>query len=202
MRRHLVLAVALGLTAVAFILFSACDLLPFDEFEPTGSGFNLNADIELVSVTGSPQTNDNGPMTMAMTVRTRSGSAESQQLPAGLCFKRRRTENQHIAILKQQEITTGAGTRTCQLGTFCLNKNRFQPNAGDTYDLGPVTDNAELRQIISLIAGKDISGGGNMWMVQRAVYLVTDSTGLTPAYIDSMNALPPAPGRLGPAARR
>ena len=30
-------------------------------------------------------------------------------------------------------------------------------------------------------------------MVQRAVQMVTDSTGLTQAYIDSLNALPPEP---------
>jgi hypothetical protein len=33
----------------------------------------------------------------------------------------------------------------------------------------------------------------NMHMVQRAVYMVTDSTGLTPEYIDSLQALPDIP---------
>jgi hypothetical protein len=195
MHRHATPAVAARLSFAALLLLSACDLLPIDDFEPTGSSFALNADIELVSITGSPQTSDYGPMTMAMTISSRSGTTETDRLPAGLCFRRRRTENQHIAILKQQEVTTGTGTRVCQLGAFCLNRNRFQPNVGDTYDLGPVTDNAGLRQIIGLIAAKDISDGNDMWMVQRAVYLVTDSTGLTQAYIDSLNALPPATGR-------
>lgn len=195
MRIRPVAASALRLLASALAFIAACDLLPIDDFEPTGASFALNTDIKLVSLTGSPQTSDYGPMTMAMTISSRSGTTETDRLPAGLCFRRRRTENQHIAILKQQEVTTGTGTRVCQLGAFCLNRNRFQPNAGDTYDLGPVTDNAGLRQIINLISAKDISDGNNMWMVQRAVYLVTDSTGLTQAYIDSLNALPPDIGQ-------
>jgi hypothetical protein len=70
------------------------------------------------------------------------------------------------------------------------------PDRGDTFDLGPTTDDPELNQLVDLVRDKDISAGGAMWMVQRAVYLVTDSTGLTQAYIDSINALPDETGRF------
>jgi hypothetical protein len=53
-----------------------------------------------------------------------------------------------------------------------------------------MTDNAELQQIVSLVKDKDISRATDMSMVQHAVQMVTDSTGLTQAYIDSINALP------------
>ena len=55
-----------------------------------------------------------------------------------------------------------------------------------------MTDNAELLQIVHLVKDKNISGYTDMWMVQRAVWMVTDSTGLTQAYIDSLDALPNA----------
>jgi len=53
-----------------------------------------------------------------------------------------------------------------------------------------MTDNAGLQQIVGIVKNKDISNASNMFMIQRAVQMVTDSTGLTQVYIDSLNALP------------
>lgn len=179
--------------AAVLLLVAGCDLLAPAEFDPTGTTFNLNTDINVVSTTGSPQTNSNGPMTMAMTVASKSGSVTSAVLPAGLFFRRQNSSNQHVILLKDQTITTAAsGNRTIQLGAFCCNRTLRQPGVDDAYDIGPVTDDADLQRIISLVRSKDISDGNNMWMVQRAVWMVTDSTGLTQAYVDSINALPAA----------
>jgi len=176
-------------TALA-LLFLACDLLPTNEFEPTGTQFNINPDINVVSITGDPDINVMGPMTIAFKTVSRTSSIESDVLPAGLLLVRRNNQTQHLLFLKDQPVTAQTSTTKTLVGTFCCNKHRAIPDAGDTFDLGPVTDNPELQQIVSLVKNKDISNSSNMWMVQRAVQMVTDSTGLTQAYIDSINALP------------
>lgn len=181
----------LRLTAAALLLLVlACDLLPLDEFQPTGTQFTLNSDIQVASITGNPNLSNYGPFTMGMTVSSRTGSTVTDVLPAGLLLVRRDNSTQHMLLLKDQTVTAGSGSSTVLLGAFCCNEHRSSPDAGDAYDIGPVTDNSDLARLASIVKGKDISRGTDMWMVQRAVYLVTDSTGLTQAYIDSVNALP------------
>ncbi|MBM3331857.1 hypothetical protein FJY68_08410 [candidate division WOR-3 bacterium] len=183
--------VARGAAALV-LLFLACDMLPTDEFEPTGTPFTLNSDIRVVSITGDPDLSDMGPMTLACNAVSRTSGTESDVLPAGLLLVRRNNQTQHLLFLKDQPVTAGVLTTKTLLGAFCCNKYRNIPDAGDTFDLGPVTDNNELNQIVGIVRHKDISGHNDMWMVQRAVQMVTDSTGLTQAYIDSLNALPNA----------
>jgi hypothetical protein len=173
------------------LLFLACDLLPTDEFEPTGTDFSINANINVISITGNPDISPKGPMTLGMTTASRTSGIESDVLPAGLLFRRRANTTQHLLLLKDHAITATTTNTLEKLGSFCCNMRRAQPDIGDTFDIGPITDNAELQQLVGLVRHKDVSRGTDMWMVQRAVYLVTDSTGLTQAYIDSINALPP-----------
>jgi hypothetical protein len=178
-------------SAVALaLLLLACDLLPTDEFEPTGSQFNINPNIEVVSITGDPDLSEMGPMTIALKMVSRTSSVESDVLPAGLLLRRRNNLTQHLLFLKDHRIAAGTSTTKALLGTFCCNKHRDIPDVADTFALGPMTDNAELQQIVSLVKDKDISRATDMSMVQHAVQMVTDSTGLTQAYIDSINALP------------
>jgi len=172
------------------LLFLACDLLPDGEFEPTGTRFNINSNINVIKITGDPDLSPYGPFTMGMTIVSRTSGVESDVLPAGLLLKRRTNTTQHMLLLKSHAITAGTSNSVARLGTFCCNQFRASPDTGDYFDIGPVTDNADLQQLVSLVQHKDISNGTNMWMVQRAVWLVTDSTGLTQAYIDSINALP------------
>jgi hypothetical protein len=187
--KNLVLRATLALT----LLFLACDILTVNEFEPTGSQFTINPNINVISITGDPDLNDMGPMTVAFRAASRTPGTESDVLPAGLLLVRRNNQTQHLLFLKDQAITEQTSPTKTLLGTFCCNKYRNIPDAGDTFDLGPVTDNAELQQIIGIVKNKDISGSSNLFMVQRAVQMVTDSTGLTQAYVDSLNALPPEP---------
>jgi hypothetical protein len=178
-----------GALALA-LLFLACDVLTVNEFQPTGTQFDLNTNINVLSITGDPRTSDMGPMTIAFNAASRTSTTESDVLPAGLLLVRRNNQTQHLLFLKDQPVTATVLTTKTLLGTFCCNEHRNIPDAGDTFDLGPMTDNAELRQIVDSLQHKDISNGTNMWMVQRAVYMVTDSTGLTQAYLDSIRALP------------
>ncbi|HTW92447.1 MAG TPA: hypothetical protein VMH22_12160 [bacterium] len=172
------------------LLFLACDQLLTNEFQPSGTQFNINSNINVISITGSPDLSPYGPFTMGMTIASRSSGTATDVLPAGLLLKRRVNNTQHMLLLKPQSVAADTAGSTVLLGVFCCNKNRPSPDAGDTFDIGPVTDNSDLLQIVGLVQHKDISSGSNMWIVQRAVYMVTDSTGLTQAYIDSLNALP------------
>jgi len=43
------------------LLFLACDLLPTGEFEPTGTQFTINSNINVTSITGDPDLSDMGP---------------------------------------------------------------------------------------------------------------------------------------------
>jgi len=178
-----------GALALALLLV-ACDLLPTGEFEPTGTQFSIDPDINVVSITGNPDLSPNGPFTMGMTIVSRTSSVESDVLPGGLLLRRRVNNTQHMLLLKSHAIAAGPSNSVALLGTFCCNKLRASPDLGDTFDIGPVTDNDDLREIVALVQHKDISRGTDMWMVQRAVYMVTDSTGLTQDYVDSLNALP------------
>ena len=186
--KNLVLRAALALA----LLFLACDVLTVNEFEPTGTQFTINSNIKVLSITGDPRTNDMGPMTIAFRDSSRTSGTESAVLPAGLLLRRRNSQTQHLLFLKDQTITAQTSPTKTLVGTFCCNKYRNIPDAGDTFDLGPVTDNAELLQIVDLVKNKNISGYTDMPLVQRAVQMVTDSTGLTQAYIDSLDALPNA----------
>jgi hypothetical protein len=179
-------------TLTLALLFIACDMLPTDEFEPTGTQFALNSNINVISITGDPDLSDQGPVTLAFNAVSRTSSTQSDVLPAGLLLVRRNSQTQHLLFLKDQAVTANVLTTKTLLGAFCCNKYRNIPDAGDTFDLGPITDNADLQQVISIVENKNISGYNDMWMVQRAVQMVTDSTGLTQAYIDSLNALPSA----------
>ena len=186
--------------AVAFALLGllACDVLQDKEFEPTGTTFNLNGNIRVVSITGDPHVpppEAQGPIGLGMTISSRTSSIETDELPAGLFLKRRKNDTQHMIILKPRVITTGAtGNTTVLLGTYCCNKGIPSPDEGDTFDIGPITDNEDLLQIAELVRNKDISGYTDQFVVQRAVNMVTDSTGLTQAYIDSLDALPDETG--------
>jgi len=172
------------------LLLLACDLLPTGEFEPTGTAFALNLNISVVSITGDPDVVGTGPMTIAFKASSRTSSTESDVLPAGLLFVRRNNQTQHLLFLKDQTVTAGVATTKTLVGTFCCNKHRAIPDAGDTFDLGPITDDPGLLQIVGIVKNKDVSGYADMYVVQRAVQMVTDSTGLTQDYIDSLNALP------------
>ncbi len=181
------------LPVLLLLLLAGCDYLGTGEFEPTGTPFNLNPQLDVVAITGSPETDPRGPMTMRMTLASNTGSPASDLLPAGLTLRRRNTTAQHMILLKPHAVTAPAtGSTANRLGAFCCNRWRRPPEIEDAYDIGPITDDPGLRQIIALVRDKDISDGSNMWMVQRAVYMVTDSTGLNQAYIDSLNSLPPA----------
>lgn len=187
------------LLLVSALVLVGCDaLLPGpDDFEPTGTPYTLDSDIELVSITGGPRPVETGTYTLDMTCRSKSQGQETATLPAGLLFTSGQSRVQHMVMLKPEVIAVNTSTTVLSLGTFCCNEYRRTPDDLDTFELGPVTDNSGLREIINLVSDRDIAE--NLWMVQRAVWMVTDSTGLTDEYRDSLGMLPSEDRIQGPA---
>lgn len=181
------------LLGTALIAFLACDgLFPFNDFQPTGDPFYINPSIAVKSITGSLRHfSPLGQFALDLTARSLSGVYVADTLPAGLLFASRRNTTQHMLVLKDHPFRVNAES-VLVIGVFCCNERRAIPGPDDSLSIGPLTDHAGLRQLVELVRRKNISG--SLAMVQRAVWMVTDSTGLNQAYIDSLNALP-AEGR-------
>lgn len=176
---------------MVLLMLTGCEgMLPRpDDFEPTGSEFNLNNNLLLVSLTGMDQGFPaTGTYPLRLKLRSRSQNYITDTLPAGLLFRSVKRRVQHVICLKPHIVGAGPTEQELMIGVFCCNERREMPRSADTFELGPLTDNPGLQEIVSLIRNKDISG--KLWLVQRAVWMVTDSTGLTPAYRDSLSALP------------
>jgi len=177
------------LAGVGILLLFACDILNQGDFEPTGAQFNLNPGISLISITGDRRHfSGNGLYTLNLICRATHTAYAYDTLPAGLLFTSIKNSTQHMIILKEHPIMVSASNTSLILGVFCCNRRRLIPAETDTFLLGPYTDNSELRELAELVRHKRISE--NLGMVQRAVWMITDSTGLNQAYIDSINALP------------
>ncbi|OYD17062.1 hypothetical protein CH330_00995 [candidate division WOR-3 bacterium JGI_Cruoil_03_51_56] len=191
MKKSILTAIAFGLGA--FVILVSCDrLFPGSgDFEPSGTAFLYNRNIELLSITGKDRGfPKSGTFPLNITAQSKSSGQESDILPAGLLFRSTRNQVQHMLLLKDRAITVNTSSTQLELGTFCCNKYREIPRSPDTFEIGPVTDDTGLIEIIDLVRERDISGTSNLWMIQHAVWMVTDSTGLTQAYRDSIEALP------------
>ncbi|MEO0005447.1 MAG: hypothetical protein ABIK23_03860 [candidate division WOR-3 bacterium] len=177
--------------ALVFILvLAACEnLFPPQDFEPTGSPFSLNSGISLISIAGDRRHfSPNGLYSLEMVAKSSGAAYAYDTLPAGLLFTSKKSSTQHMVMLKAHQIAVGTSNTSLVLGVFCCNRRRLIPAEQDSFSLGPLTDNPELRQLAELLRNKRIAD--DLGMIQRAVWMITDSTGLTQAYIDSINALP------------
>ena len=185
------LRVALGLALVVLLFAGACDLLGLiDQFQPTGTPFNINSNIEVISITGSKRHfSDSGQVTIDFKARSRSSGTEDDILPGGLFLTSGPDRVQHVVLLKSHYLEVGSEATLRVVGTFCCNERNRTPDDADTLQLGPITDNSDLQDLVELVRDRDISQ--NLGLVERAVYMVTDSTGLTQAYRDSISNLPP-----------
>jgi hypothetical protein len=175
----------------ALLFFSACDNIFYpSDFEPTGTPFYLNPGISTIAITGNRRLfSDRGLYTLELICQTTNTSPLLDTLPGGLLFTSIKNSTQHVIVLKDHFITAHPSRTSVVVGVFCCNRYRQIPAEDDTFHLGPLTDNPDLQRLAQLVKNKDIAQ--NLGMVQRAVWMVTDSTGLTQPYIDSINALPP-----------
>jgi len=178
------------LLLAVLLLTGACDLLlPPEDFEPTGTPFSLNPQVSLTAITGSLRNfSPVGRVTLDMTCRSTGSGPVSELLPGGLLLRSRKTLVQHLLVVKPHAFTVGTSATLVVVGSFCCNEARTIPDFEDTFDLGPLTDNSGLRQVVSLVASKDITN--SLTLVANAVTEVTSRGALPQAYVDSLNALP------------
>lgn len=173
------------------LFFAACEnFFPPKDFEPTGTPFSFKPGITTIATTGNRRAfSEKGLYTVEIRAQTQGTSALIDTLTGGLLFTSTKNSTQHLLVLKDHFITVNPSPTSIIVGVFCCNRYREIPAEDDTFLLGPLTDNPDLQRLVQLVRNKNISQ--HLGMVQRAVWTVTDSTGLTQAYIDSINALPP-----------
>ncbi len=193
-KKRLIVALA------AMLVVAGCGL--FDrkpkEFEPRGTPFTLKPTVPLLRVTGAaPYTNFNGWTTLGFEVRGDT-APWVETLPAGLFFLAKSKEVQNIILLKRHIIRGVPYDTVLPIGGFCINPTRGVPGAGDTFELGPVTDHAEMRRLITAVADKDIRCVALGWL-QLAVWEVVEDGKLADHWLDSISRLPPDTGGPAPA---
>jgi hypothetical protein len=107
-----------------------------------------------------------------------TGGTISITLPAGLIFVANDGTVQNGILIQQEVISIPASSqRRVLIQLYCLNASRSASGGTDTYSVGPVTDHAGVKEIISILVGKNLVG--NQSIVQGAVWEVTDYGGLT-----------------------
>lgn len=184
--------ISLAAAGAALALVAGCSL--FDTgtgaFEPEGTAFTLDPDIEVAGLTGSDTGFSRyGLYPVEIRGRSRSGQDAVDTLVGGLFFVSQDRKVQHIVIVKSQELRFGAAETCHVIGGFCCNPELDAPESGDAFEIGPVTDNPDLRKIVDICADRLITFSG--LTVQLAVWQVTDGDGLTAAMEDSLRNLPP-----------
>ena len=180
----------------AFILILvACSWFnPEEQFTPSGTSFTLSPDITLAGIDGEgPGYDPNGVFQLGLTARSNTDTTTCDTLIAGLFLVPESDAVQNIILLKPRVLLVGPADTTYTIGGFCCNGSLDAPEAGNRFDLGPVTDNSLFRQLIGLVSDKDITYGG--FVVQEAVWDITDNNRLSQTYIDEINQLPPDTSR-------
>jgi hypothetical protein len=160
-------------------------------FEPSGTQWYLKATVRMVKLTGAKTGNNpTGLFGLDFTGQSLTADTASDTMPAGLVLRSLTSPVQHMIIAKGQRIVVPAGHDTLiTIGTFCCNESRNVPSFTDSFAIGPITDNTELQEIVSITRFKRLNSS-NVLTVQNAVWSVTDGNGLTQVMIDSLNLLP------------
>ncbi|MFP2932649.1 hypothetical protein ACLESO_47380 [Pyxidicoccus sp. 3LG] len=65
------------------------------------------------------------------------------------------------------------------LHLYCLNEERNPSETGNPYEMGPVTSDSALRELLQLLSGKRIDSEDDVDVVQDALYSITEHNGLT-----------------------
>lgn len=160
-------------------------------FEPSGTQWYLSSTVRMVSLTGAKTGyNPTGLFGLDFAGQSLTADTASDTMPPGLILRSLSSSVQHMIIAKGQPIVVPAGHDTLiTIGTFCCNELRAAPSDSDSFAIGPITDNTELQEIVSITKSKQIDAS-DVQTVQNAIYSVTDGDGLTQVMIDSLNQLP------------
>ena len=189
--RPLKIGVLLSAIFILIFLFVTCDFLNNNhDFEPTGTSYTLNSNIELIQIQES-QTNYNptGAFSLDFICRSRTNNQEVATLPAGLFLLAQNKKIQNTIIVKDFFVSAADRVDTITLGAFSVNEFKSLPGDSDFYSIGPVTDHPDLIRIIDIVKTK-LLNSSNVLTVQHAIYQVTSNDSLSSAMVESLNLIP------------
>jgi hypothetical protein len=126
-----------------------------------------------------------------MTLHNSGATDTTFVLPAGLVMIAEDTATQNGTQVVPIRIRIGAGRDTTILySLFCTNEHRNPSSDTDEFHFGPVSDNAGLAEIISLVKDKDVTTSDARDQIQFAIWEVSDEGGLTDETRSELTALP------------
>ncbi len=185
------------------MLFASCDyLLPKEDYKPSGQQFSLNSEIELIGIRSSDTLySPSATFTLELRIKLKNGTNEKgDTLNSGLFFLSSDKDKKDMIIVKNLPITAYSNERVYIIPAFGVQRRRGNPSATD-YNLGPLTDDSDLRQITEILKKKRIAGQ-DVALVQSAIYRITDGEELTPGLLDTLRALPDEDSHISKASYR
>jgi hypothetical protein len=177
---------------LALLLLSAdCPpILPDGDWEPTGSAFSLDPGLALLELTPSTSGfSPHGTYTMDLRVRNSSTGRITQTLVTRLCLRAPDPSLQHLVLARDHRLSVPPAAETLvHLGAFSCNRARANGAPGDTYGLGPITDDSELNRVLAITSRKRLEG--DLTFVQGVIWTATDGLTVPQSTLDSLETLP------------
>jgi hypothetical protein len=168
---------------------------------PEGSAFTLPAGLTItqpipgwdgVCAPEEEARGTGGQVRLCLTLTNASAGDIVLALPEGLVFPARDNGIQNGLLLQSVTIPVSAGQRiTVPLFLYSINLSRTGSQPKDFFSLGPITQDAAVREVLQLVANKDTRDLGNGIVVQSALWHATDSEGLTAQDRANIATLPP-----------
>ena len=122
-------------------------------------------------------------------VENETGQDKTLVFPPGMVFINEDGTAQNGFLVQEVRIPVPHNDMAhAAIHCMCLNVGRHASSADNTYSLGPVSNNALLKQITDILKGKTLASG-SVWTVQNAVWSVTEDKELTQETIDALKAL-------------
>ena len=187
---------------------------PTGKFEnPQGPRFSLPEGIELVGKIGSsvPVSPDSipgcwvgdttqvkrigraiTPVNLCFRVKNTTGRAIEIRFPPRVIFIAKALTDQNGVLLEPgATIIVPAGKMMwIEMWLFCINEKRSASRGTSEYEFGPVTDDAQITEIQTLMNDKSLKNPLDAAAVQYAVWEVSDRGGLTDATRQRLRNLP------------
>ncbi len=168
---------------------------------PEGTAFTLPAGLSIVQpIPGydgicAPEEEargTGGQVRLCLTLSNTSGQNIVLALPEGLVFPARDSSIQNGLLLQSATIPVSAGqTLTVPLFLYSINLSRTGSQPKDFFTLGPITQDAAVREVVQLVANKDTRDFEDGIAVQSALWHATDGQGLTTQDRANLAGLPP-----------
>jgi|GEM_PF-1088687 len=90
--------------------------------------------------------------------------------------------------LARQDDAPEQGDFSVKLEAYCLNESMAPSEAGVTYELGPVTSDPDIRELLDMIPGRELDEDDRK-VVQTAIYSITEGRGLSPQDLTDLGKL-------------